>query len=59
MRKQENSQIVETAKEARGAELGPTSYRIAATLCAFSTLYRRVFPTPHFAASLVLPFPPH
>jgi len=50
MRKQENSQIVETAKEARGAELGPTVrnvlvWSLGLVLAAFGVTYFMFFRT--------------
>jgi hypothetical protein len=50
MRKQENSQIVETAKEARGAELGPTVrnvlvWSLGLVVAAFAVTYFMFFRT--------------
>jgi hypothetical protein len=50
MGKQENSQIVETAKEARGAELGPTVrnvliWSLGLVVAAFAVTYFMFFRT--------------
>ncbi len=50
MGKQENSQIVETAKEARGAELGPTIrnvlvWSLGLVVAAFAVTYFMFFRT--------------
>jgi hypothetical protein len=50
MGKQENSQIVETAKEARGAELGPTVrnvliWSLGLVTAAFAVTYFMFFRT--------------
>jgi hypothetical protein len=50
MGKQKNSQIVETAKEARGAELGPTVrnvlvWSLGLVLAAFAVTYFMFFRT--------------
>jgi hypothetical protein len=50
MEKKENSQIVETAKEARGAELGPTIrnvlvWSLGLVVAAFAITYLMFFRT--------------
>ena len=50
MRKQENSQIVETAKKARGADLGPTVrnvlvWSLGLAVAAFAVTYFMFFRT--------------
>jgi hypothetical protein len=57
MGKQENSQIVETAKEARGAELGPTVrnvlvWSLGLVVAAFAVTYFMFFRPKFFPAFL-------